>query len=96
MHPFYVPDFRLATCKNTHSTESFKAYNKAEFYGREQGNVYEPVRFQWAKMFIVILSQGINMRSDNYLWSAGLEAVSTYRCFFNSLIGMGCTFVSQF
>lgn len=67
MHPFYVPVFRLVTCKNTHSAESFKACNKTEFYEREQGNVYEPVRFQRAKMFIVIFSHGINMRSDNYL-----------------------------
>lgn len=82
MWPFYMPIFRLVMCKNTHSGY-FKAWNKTVFYGREQGNVYKPVRFWSAKMSVLILSQGINTWTDNYLLSVGLEHVSSDRCLFN-------------
>ena len=67
MRPFYVPIFRLAICKNTHSAEYFKACNKTVFYGREQGNVYEPSDFDEPKCSSQFYHTGINIGSDNYL-----------------------------
>lgn len=93
MQPFYMPVFRLAVRKNTHSAEYFKACNKTIFYGREQGNVYKPVRFWWVKIFIAVLSQGINVRSDNYLWPVGPELLLLIDAF---SVFVGCAFALQF